>query len=335
MHTPSPASDAPEFSPRRDSRSPDGDRKALWGLLLCVAAALGYSVVNACLRKLTDDCDRVLVIFVKELVTVLVVGPWIAMSALRGRRIMPGNRALAALAVAGLLTQLGGNLPNIWALSVLGLAVAIPIMSGTNMVGTAILGRVFLGERVSPRTIGAIGMLFASILLLRMAAGETDRAPVGLSLATLAVLASCGAGIVYAVLVVVIRRNVTHDTPISAVLFLVTVMGVVSLGPWLATHGGIDVVRNTAATDHALMWFAGLLNLLAFVAFTHGLRWTRAAHANTIMTSQVVLAAVFGAALFDERISLWMVAGVCLTIIGMILIGREVRLEPETPETPI
>jgi hypothetical protein len=27
--------------------------------------------------------------------------------------------------------------------------------------------------------------------------------------------------------------------------------------------------------------------------------------------------------------------GVCLTIAGMILIGREVNVEPETPETPI
>jgi len=292
-------------------------------------------VVNACLRKLTDDCDRVLVVFIKELVTVLVVGPWLAVSALRGRRIMPGNRALAALAVAGLMTQLGGNLPNVWAFSVLGLAVAIPIMSGTNMVATAVLGRVFLGERVSRRTVAAIGLLFVSILLLRMAAGQSDRAPVGLSLATLAVLASCCAGVVYAILVVVIRRTVTHDTPVSAVLFMVTVMGVVSLGPWLALHGGLDVFLDTALSDHALMWFAGLLNLLAFVAFTHGLQWTRAAHANTIMTSQVVLAAVFGAALFDERISLGIVLGVCLTTIGMILIGREVRLEPETPETPI
>ena len=57
--------------------------------------------------------------------------------------------------------------------------------------------------------------------------------------------------------------------------------------------------------------------------------------ANTIMTTQVVLGAAVGVALFGEPATVWLLLGVCLTIAGMILIGQEVRPEPETPETPI
>lgn len=337
------------------------EHRAFWGLLLCVVAALGYSMVNACLRKLTIDCDRVLVIFVKELVTVAVVGPWLAWHALRGRRLLPGGTVLLALALAGLMTQLCGNLPNLWAFAVLGLAVAVPVMSGTNMVATAVLGRIFLGEHVSRQTVVAIGLVFVSILLLRFAVSDehgidqpqstaaqqvesdvpTNRGPAAekdaasdRSMATLAVLVACVVGITYAILVVVIRRNVTGDTPATAVVFMITFMGVVSLGPWLAVNDGVEVLRNTSQGDLWLMLLAGLLNLLSFLAITNGLQWTAAAHANTIMTTQVVLAAVMGAFLFGERVSSWMILGVGLTIAGMILIGRQIKVEPRVPETP-
>lgn len=359
-------------TPDRTSQNSDGlvalrpgnsRRTALAGVLLCVLAALGYSVVNACLRKLVD-CDSVLVILVKESVTVVVVGPWLAWHALRGRRLLPGGRVLLALALAGLLTQLGGNMPNLWAFGVIGLAVALPVMSGTNLAATAILGRVFLGERVSRRTILAIGLLLVSIVLLCLAAPRATNAirsveqpsarltllhgtnttihdapaeknTPGWNLAALAVCAACGAGIAYAILVVVIRRNVTTDTPTTAVVFVVTAMGTASLGPYWIFRRGPQLLADVAPADLGLILMAGVVNLLAFLAITKGLQWTAAARANTIMTTQVVLGAVVGVALFGEPASAWLLLGVCLTSIGMILIGREVKTEPETPETPI
>jgi len=305
---------------------------------------------------LTIDCDRVWVIFIKELVTVVVVGPWLAWHAWCGRWLLPGGYVLLALALAGLLTQLGANLPILWAFSVIGLAVALPVLSGTNLVATAVLGRVFLGERVSRQTIAAIGLLLVSLVLLGVAAPEASKAiraetesrseasveataeaetVAHWKRASLALGVACIAGIVYAILVVVIRRNVTGATPATAIVFIVTLMGVVSLGPWLAVNQGLGTVGEIPLSQLGLILLAGLLNVLAFLAITKGLQSTWAAHANMIMASQVAIGAMIGITFFAEPASRWMVLGVGLTIAGVILIGREVRIEPETPETPI
>lgn len=352
-----PAAEMSSHAPSSGSSSASSGsrRTALWGLSLCVLAALGYSAVNACLRELTIDCNRVWVIFIKELVTVVVIGPWLAWHAWHGRRLLPGGYVLLALALAGLLTQLGANLPILWAFSIIGLAVALPVMSGTNLVATAVLGRVFLSERVSRQTVLAIGLLIVSVAFLGVAAPEASKAIragaessseasieateakaiTHWKSASLAVGAACMAGIVYAILVVVIRRNVTGDTPTTAVVFIITLMGAISLGPWLAVHEGLDTLTEIPLPKLGLMLFAGLLNLLAFLAITNGLQFTRAAHANMIMTSQVAIGATIGMTFFAEPASVWMFLGVGLTIGGMILIGRQVRTEPETPETPV
>jgi len=338
MNDLSTPSDLASQTPDHPPAAIQSPRTALAGVLLCVLAALGYSTVNACLRKLAVDCDQTLVIFIKETVAVVAVGPWLAWHAWHGRRLLPRGGALLVLALAGLITQLGGNLANLWALGVIGLAVALPVMSGTNLVATAVLGRIFLGERVSRQTLLAIGLLFVSIALLCLAAPRASQA-IGTGpswvLATLATGAACMAGVVYAGLVVVIRRNVTADTPTTVVVFLITAMGTVSLGPWLAVRRGPDLLANVPLSTLGLILLAGVLNLLSFLAITKGLQWTAAARANTIMTTQVVLGAAVGVTVFGEPASLWLLLGVCLTIAGMILIGREVKAEPETPETPI
>lgn len=372
----------PDSSVRPPLSDPDvavPPRAAFWGFVLCVAAAVGYSVVNACLRHLAVDSDRVLVIFVKEAMTVVVVGPWLAWQAWRqGPAFMfPRGGVLIALAATGLLTHLGGNLPNLWAFSVIGMAVALPIMSGTNLAATAILGRLFLGERVSWQTMVAIGLLFVSVFLLCLAAPKATRAirtdiaaadhasardaapettglnaptgqnpgaaiesPAQVSAASsrrwaaLAVAAACLAGLAYAMLVVVIRGTVKADTPTSAVVFIITVMAVVSLGPWLIVNRSPESLTHVRLPQLGLMIVAGLLNLLSFLAITKGLQWIAAAKANMIMTTQIVLGAAAGVAIFGEPATWWLCLGVCLTITGMILIGREVRIKPETPETP-
>ena len=332
----------PEASPARSTSSGDtaaARPTALWGILLCIAAALGYSVANACLRKLSVDCDQVLVVFVKELIAVGLVGPWLAWHAWHGRRTLPGGRALAALAVMGLLTQVVGNVPAVWAFGVIGLAVAMPLMSGTNLVAAVILSRIFLGERVSSRTVLAISLLSLSFLLLLLAAPQATRTIRGAAPATtdwgiaaLAVGATCLAGMVYAMLVVVVRRTATGNTPTTAIVFMITGMAVVSLGPWLAVRRGPEtlLLLDVPPVDVGLMLLAGVLNLLAFLALTKGLQWTPVARANMIMTSQVVLGALVGVTLFGEPGSLWLILGLCLTIAGMTLIGREMKVEPET-----
>lgn len=321
------------------------------GLALCIASAIGYSAVDACLRDLTITCAdfRVWVIFLKETVAVVLIGPWLAWRVYHGQSARGGllpARAALALVVAGCFTQVGANLPSLWAFSVLGLAVAMPVMSGVNVVATAVLGRIFLGERISLVTLFSIAVLLASLVLLSLGAPQANRsmaAQGGAAVATgplwigLAIGAAFLAGVVYAALAIVIRRNVTGEVSTTAIVFLITGMGVVSLGPWGMLTTGAGAVAAIPWYDLGLILCSGVLNLVSFLAYTRGLEKTPAAPANVIMASQVAMCAVVGVVLFGEPASVAMAGGVCMTVLGMILIlaSRHRAPEPETPETPI
>ena len=312
------------------------------GGIYCVLAAIGYSVVNACLRMLSVQSDQICVLFVKESVTVAVVGPWLVYQAWRGRSVFPSRRAVAALVVVGLATQLLGNLPTIWAFSLIGLTVALPVMSGINLVTGAVLGRVFLGEAVSVRSAVAIGLLIVAVILLSLGAertnqsiAETANVATGAGWVALAIGAAALAGVVYCVLGVVIRRSVTGVTSPAVVVFIVTAMGTLSTGPIGLLHNGLAGVTGASGWELSVMLIAGAMNLFAFLAVSRGLKWTTIARANVLGASQVAMGAVVGMTLFHEPGSPWLVLGVVLTIVGMILIGRPAHAEPETPETPI
>jgi hypothetical protein len=58
---------------------------SVFGIACCFVAALGYSAVNAYLRDLTSRRDPAVILCVKELVAVVLMGPWLAFQAVRGR----------------------------------------------------------------------------------------------------------------------------------------------------------------------------------------------------------------------------------------------------------
>jgi drug/metabolite transporter (DMT)-like permease len=187
------------------------------------------------------------------------------------------------------------------------------------------MGRLFLGERVSWRSIGAIGMLLGSLGLLVLgaeAAGEKISPESDPWIIAAAVAAPCLAGIVYALLSITIRRTVTRDTRVSVVVFAITVMGVLTLGPISIQQLGVEELLQTPPEQFAWMYTAGLFNLLGFLAITKGLQLTTVVHANVLNASQVALAAVAGIVLFDEPRNPWLILGVGLTVLGVILIDR-------------
>jgi len=282
-----------------------------------------------CLRFLTIHADRVWVICVKEFVTVAAVGPCLVYWTCRGRLARPPLGTLAALLCVGLLTQLGANLPAIWAMSVVGLVITIPVVLGVNLMSSAVLGRLFLGERVSFRSGLAIGLLIVSICLLSLGAEQANASIAAVAkVATgplwigLAVATACLTGAIYAMLSVVIRSTATNGTPLSVVMFLITVPGVLTLGPLSFWWQGATGLLNTPPRDFAVMLAAGVLNLLAFLAIIKGLQLTAVVRANVLTASQVAMAVVAGMLFFGEPPNPWLLLGVSLTVVGMVLIDR-------------
>lgn len=303
---------------------------ALTGAVFCLAASLGYTVANGLMRALVVDTFEPLIIGVKEAVTVLTVGPWLLWYWFRGRPLWPSARMVGRLALIGLATQVLGNLNLLYAYGRLGMAVSMPVMMGVNLSCSALFGRIFLGELVTRRTVLALALLVAAIGFLSAGAGDGAALPqpagtqagAGSSFwgVTLGVLAAVCAGVAFATMATGVRASVTTAASTPATVFIITAMGVVTMGPISLFHLGVEKLVAVPAANLGLMLVAGVLNLLSFLAITTGLRLTTVARANLLNSSQVALSAVVGIVWFHEPPTSWMIVGIVLTIVGMTLI---------------
>ncbi len=299
-------------------------------MLYCAFAALAYTAVNICMRRLTAlRCDTALAVFSREFVTTVLVGIWLLGQALRGRSTLPRGRTLGQLLLVGFFVQLIGNTCLQWAMGIVGLAVSIPAFYGTVITTGALLGQVWLGERVSPRSIAAIMLLMIALVLLGLGAETTgksiapqDALPPTTSVLILAVAGAGLAGVISGLLTITIRHSVIQATLPMAIAFLVPMTGAITLGPVSLYRLGLPALWNTPGEQIALMVAAGTFNLLGFLAIIHGLQRTTVLYANAVNASQVAMAAVAGMMLFHEPPNPWLLLGVFLTIGGILGFDR-------------
>ena len=306
------------------------------------------------MRRVADPAlgvDPMWATCVKESVTVAVVGPYLAVMALRGGAWRLPRRWLALLVLVGLATQLGGNLAIQWAFGVegVGIAVSIPAMFSVMLTASAVMGLVLLGESVSRRSAGAIALLILAIVLLSTGAiarkgreegarqkpsvpsHESEKGPSGPWLIAAGVGAACLAGGVFALLTIAIRTTGSRGVPVSRIVFVITAMGVLSLGSLSLARLGPQTLLHTPREQLGFMLAGGVFNLLAFLAITKGLQLTTVVHANVLNGSQIAMGAVAGILLFRESFNAWLLLGICLTIVGVVLIGQPQAEEPELP----
>jgi len=315
-----------------------GLRPVVAGTACCAVSALGYTGAHICMKRINElGVDSMWAVANKEFVTVAVVGPWLLCQVLRGQRIVITRRAIIALAAVGLAVQMAANLGLQWAFGVVGLAVAIPAMFAAMLTGSGLLGRLALGEGVPKRSITAIGLLIVALVLLGLATHAAARAPETSADAPIeapiipeaepfwffvGLAACCMAGTIFALLTITIRTAVTANTSMAAVVLITTAMGVVSLGPLSLLRLGPEKLLATSGEQAVWMLAAGLLNLIAFLAITKGLHLTTVLHANVLNASQVAMAALAGLLFFDEPLTVWLVLGVSLTIVGIVTFER-------------
>lgn len=217
-------------------------------------------------------------------------------------------------------------------LGIVGLAVTIPAVFGLMITSGAVLGRLWLGERVSPRSSAAIAILLVSLVLLGQGAESAGTLlarphaipPTHLTVA-LAVAAAALAGAVFGILNITVRHSVTRNILPSAIAFLIPLMGTISLGPISVYRLGLERLWATPWEQLGLMAAAGLFNLLGFVSLIQGLRRTTVIYANALNASQVAMASLAGLALFHEPPNPWLIWGVCLTVAGTLWIDRPVE----------
>jgi drug/metabolite transporter (DMT)-like permease len=317
VHSPPPAAHRPSLV----------DPYAL-GTFCGLFSAVVYTCANAFLRAVSES-DPVWVSAVKAVPTVLTMGPVVALMALRGQKIMPSLRMLAAIALGGLIGQLGGNIAFQWALSQVGLALTVPLSLGGMIVAAAVFGRMFLYEPVTPKAALALGLLLAAIFVLFAGAKDASvtlaDAPVPLWRLVGGVAAACLCGVAYAILNVILRYCITRGAPLPTTLFTVSLAGLLALGmiSWLRIgHRGM---LETTSHELAMMLGAGLCNTVAFISLTKSLQLTSVVYVNALNATQATLAAIAGVLIFGEALSPWLALGVALTIAGLMCLAHAHR----------
>ena len=300
-----------------------------FGTLCGLVASVGYTGANMCLRAVAH-CDPVWVSAVKSVPTVVLMLPFLAWAKLQGRRALPDGRSIVALGAAGLLGQLAGNVFFQWSLGVVGLALAVPLCLGGQIISSGVLGRMFLNEPVTWRRAVGIAVLITATAVLSSGAADAHRTVAHPSAANGAaneagnwlelvggVLAATLSGFAYALLGVVIRRCVTRETSIPATLFIVCVVGTISLGAWTPAKIGWQAMVDTRSIDLYFMLGAGLFNAGAFFALTKSLQLTPVVYVNALNATQASMAAVAGVLCFSEAPSAGLALGVLLTVVGL------------------
>jgi drug/metabolite transporter (DMT)-like permease len=126
----------------------------------------------------------------------------------------------------------------------------------------------------------------------------------------------------FAALSTVVRFTASARVPVTTIVFVITGMGVLSLGSLSVGRLGVQTLLDTAPNQLAWMLAAGAFNLVAFLAITKGLQLTTVVRANVLNASQVAMAALAGMMLFQEPRNIWVVWGIALAIAGILLIGQ-------------
>ncbi|QDU38966.1 EamA-like transporter family protein [Maioricimonas rarisocia] len=328
-------------SERSVDERPWGLTPATWGILLGVLAAVGYTLTNMALRRVAYRDDLGWALWVschKGIPSTIAALVLVGVEWARGHdAALPRGRQLVMLIGTALIMQFGGNVLFQIALSYGGLALTVPLVFATIIVGGAVLGRVMLGEPVGTRMLLAMSVTIVAIFVLSQGAGAASLAmgqrPTGWS--TLwAILAACLSGLSYGLCGVVIRRCVTNRMSIAATLLPLSVTGVIGLGATSVALLGPRGVLTTAPEDLLAMVLAGVFNAVAFFAISAAYKRLSVVNVNLINASQCAMAAAAGVLLFAEPLTISLGAGTLLTLLGLFIMASRRPAPPPAETTP-
>ncbi len=313
---PQPATIPPTI---RDVGAPLG---IVGGTVCGVAAAVLYTASNIALRKCTD-LDPFLVAAVKAFPTVIVLGPFLVWMYFSHQNILTNPRAVWKFAAVALVGQFVGNGAFQVALGIIGLAKSVPITLGVLLIGGGLLGRFMLGEPLKRKTLLAIAVLLAAVVVLSIAnedASTQVNGPLWLG-------AACAAasGAAYAVFGAVMRQTMNNGVSAPLAMFISGTIGSIALSAYTMTRLTFNDLVAIDEPQWIMMSIGGVFNLTAFVALSLSLKSLPVVAVNLINASQVAMAAIAGVLLFAEPVTSSLIMGLALTILGLLILGYRGR----------
>ena len=298
------------------------------GTTLGIISAFGYTAAILALRYVArpDDHDWAMWIScLKAIPAGLVATVMMLVYTIRGENPWPSWKTAVVLFGTGLFMQFAGNVCFQIGLGIGGIGMTVPISFAAMIFAAASAGRIILGERITRRSFIAMVVLIGSIGVLSIGAGDFTTALKESStsdLMLLGVVMSCVAGVGWALPGVVIRKLVSGDVRVTTSVFFLSNAGILGLGVVTWNRMGFSGMAETTPTEWAVMAAAGTFNAIAFYCLSHALRFISVLRANLLNASQIALAAIGGVFMFREPFTMWLGAGVAMTIVGLFLMER-------------
>lgn len=144
---------------------------------------MGYAVADGCVRELIERLDSYRLLCFKETLSGIIIGSfgiplmiygWRRQYRTTGSGGYAAGRLIGWTLVGAFFCQVPGNFSLLWAYRQVGMAVAGAISLGTTILFAAVLGRVFLKERVSLPTLLGMAVLITSVVLLSVAHSDVE-----------------------------------------------------------------------------------------------------------------------------------------------------------------
>ena len=303
------------------------------GTFYAVLSAFGCTGFNICLRFVSNREDPAWSNCVQASVGPVVFGAYLAWLAARGHRALPPWKELAVLSLLGLITQIGGVL-TIWAMGVVGVGITITLQTGGMLASSAVLGLIVLGEPVSWRQVFAVIMITGSVVFFSTGAQSASTITAnGVSplRVLLGIAAGVAGGLSFGILTVGIRKTVTTNTSPAAIVFLITLMGVVAFGPLSVYRLGLPALVHTPPGHLGAMLAAGAMNLLGFLLVTKSLQLSTVVRVNVINNGlTMALTVLAGIVMFGESCNRDILIGILFSAAGTLLISLVSSTEDES-----
>jgi DME family drug/metabolite transporter len=288
--------------------------RAARGLVLIALAAVSWGTTGTATTYLVrDTAISPLVIGVARLALAALV--LAALARFGGDTMMTRRELGPCVAMGACMAIFQAGYFSAVVLIGVALTALIAICSAPLVI--AVLARVALGERLTPRGLVALAIgVTGTALLIVGPRGPADIAP----RFTAGVALALAAGVAYAVYVVIAKRTVARAAPlpVAAATFLA---GAVWLAPALL-WAEASALQITAGWP--LLLYLGVVTTgLAYAAYTTGLTRVSAAAAGIVALLEPLTATLLGIALFGERLGAIGVVGAVLLLTAVGLLVRE------------
>lgn len=321
------------------------------GFFCALVSSLFYAFSLALLRLMTNyrSVSSDWSLFVKESVSVAVVGLYILISTLRGRYRFPAFRWIALVLFAGLCSGAFGARAHLAAYAVIGLILTGPLIQAFQIIMTTAFGTFFLHEALNKLKIATIVILISAVALLGVSpffsqnispdgeSGEFQTAEFSLpggSALVGGLLLTLAAGSGYALQVSLVRGTMLgsrrtdpasgstpEPMPVSLVVFLITGIGMVTFGLFLWFEQGPAAFYQVPSECWSIALGSGVMNLAGFYFQNRGIVRIPASKVSMIAVAQIFLLTIFGIVFFGEPANPAVWTGLLLTVVGVIGAG--------------